>query len=230
VWKPLQFVALLCAATLATAQSITVTGSVVITRSAKSKPDNSNAVVWLQALQPGNAAQAKKTFTVTQKDKLFDPHVLAVPTGSFVAFPNFDPFFHNVFSMFDGKRFDLGLYEAGTSRTAVFNKPGVCYIFCNIHPEMSAIIVVVDTPHYTTTNLSGKFSFAGVAPGQYSLTVWHERAQPASAKEFPRMVTISAEYTELAPIKLTDSGQLSIPHKNKYGRDYDAPASNPNYR
>jgi hypothetical protein len=147
-----------------------------------------------------------------------------------VAFPNFDPFFHNVFSMFDGRRFDLGLYEAGASRTVGFPKVGVCYIFCNIHPEMSAIIVVVDTNHYTVTDASGKFSFAGVAPGQYRLSVWHERAQAGSANEFPKLVTIGPGSSDLEPIRLTDSGKLTVTHKNKYGRDYDVNSGNGTYR
>ena len=216
-------------AAAAAAQSITVTGSVVITRTGKTKGDNSGAVVSLTPTGM-TAPQPKKTFTIMQKDKRFDPHVLAIPAGSQVAFPNFDPFFHNVFSMFDGRRFDLGLYEAGASRTALFPRVGVCYIFCNIHPEMTAIIVVVDTPYYTITDASGHFSFSNVAPGQYRLDVWHERAQSNTPAEFPRMVMVSPTIPDLDPIKLIDSGKLTVTHKNKYGRDYDTPSTGPSYR
>ena len=157
----------LLAAPLACAQTLTLTGTVNIARPARVKPDHSGAVISLQAM-PAVAGAGKQqppaTYTVVQKDKLFDPHVLAVPVGSLVAFPNFDPFFHNVFSMFDGRRFDLGLYEAGASRTAAFPKAGVCYIFCNIHPEMTAVIVVVDTPYVVVSNASGKFSIPNVPP------------------------------------------------------------------
>ena len=83
-----------------------------------------------------------------QKDKTFTPHLLVIPTGSTVDFPNLDPFFHNVFSEFNGKRFDLGLYESGSSRTVHFDHDGVSYIFCNIHPEMSAVIVTLSTPYF----------------------------------------------------------------------------------
>ena len=78
-----------------------------------------------------------------QKNKAFEPHLLVVTIGSNVEFPNDDPWFHNVFSLFNGKRFDLGLYEAGTTRTVHFEREGVSYIFCNIHPEMSAVVVVL---------------------------------------------------------------------------------------
>lgn len=220
-------------ASLAYGQTVTVTGSVNITRPAKAKADHSGLVVSLQAMPAVAGAgkhQPPATFTVVQKDKLFDPHVLAVPVGSLVAFPNFDPFFHNVFSMFDGRRFDLGLYEAGASRTAAFPKAGVCYIFCNIHPEMTAVIVVVDTPYVVVTNTSGKFTIPNVPAGRYRVTVWHERAQLATKGEYPHDVTISAETASLGVIQFVDSGQLTVPHKNKYGRDYDSPSNGPNYK
>ena len=89
---------------------------------------------------------------LVQKNKSFEPHILVVPAGSMVEFPNRDPFFHNVFSLFEGKRFDLGLYEAGTSRMVRFDRPGISYIFCNIHPEMSAVVITMATPLYAISN------------------------------------------------------------------------------
>jgi plastocyanin len=88
------------------------------------------------------------SFTLLQKNKMFTPHLLVVPVGSSVAFPNADPFFHNVFSLFDGRRFDLGLYEAGSTRSVVFSREGVSYIFCDIHSEMSAVVIALATPYY----------------------------------------------------------------------------------
>ena len=81
---------------------------------------------------------------------MFTPHLLVVPVGATVAFPNADPFFHNVFSLFDGKRFDLGLYEAGSSRNVHFERKGISYIFCNIHPQMAAIVIALTTPLWAT--------------------------------------------------------------------------------
>jgi hypothetical protein len=89
---------------------------------------------------PASPAQTPR---LVQKNKSFEPHILVIPAGSMVEFPNHDPFFHNVFSLFEGKRFDLGLYEAGTSRMVRFDRPGISYIFCNIHPEMSAVIITL---------------------------------------------------------------------------------------
>src|ERR1700753_2875850 len=133
---------------LVCAETVDVTFRVSVTRgdTAKDKqPDASGAVVWLTpADQVSGYAPAKPGhYRLVQKDKHFTPHLLVIPTGSTVDFPNQDPFFHNVFSLFDGKRFDLGLYESGTSRGVHFNRDGVSYIFCNIHPEMSAIVVTL---------------------------------------------------------------------------------------
>src|SRR5438105_8071446 len=89
-----------------------------------------------------------KRYALLQKNRMFTPHLLVIPVGSIVDFPNADPFFHNVFSLFDGKRFDLGLYEAGSDKQVTFSREGVSYIFCNIHPEMSAVVVALSTSLY----------------------------------------------------------------------------------
>jgi len=221
-------------------QAVTVTGSVSVIREAANvggKLDNANAVVWLKPasgamnrLLDAPSPPSRPHFKIVQHHKRFEPHVLAVPAGAVVDFPNLDPFFHNVFSMFDGKRFDLGLYESGTSHGATFDTAGVCYIFCNIHPEMSAAVVVLDTPYYAVSNAAGEFSIPNVVPGRYFLFVWHERGKPQSAGEFPRDITIAAENATIRTIRLIDSGQLLVPHKNKYGRDYDPPKSGPVYK
>jgi plastocyanin len=209
-------------------QTVTFTGivSVVAGSGAKSgKVDNSNAVVWLK-LKAGSAARPTSNaprphFKILQEHKRFEPHILAIPAGSVVDFPNLDPFFHNVFSMFDGKRFDLGLYEAGASHAVTFDSPGICYIFCNIHPEMSGAIIVVDSPYFTMSNQAGAFSIPNVPPGVYLLSVWHERGKSENPNEYPREVTISLDKASLPPIRLVDAGELLANHKNKYGHDYD---------
>jgi len=211
-------------------QTASVSGEVLLMRKGALAPDHSGAVVWLEALDAKVHAKPG-SFQMNQKDKRFDPHVLAVPLGSTVAFPNLDPFFHNVFSLFDGRRFDLGLYEAGASRSVTFPREGVCYIFCNIHPEMSAVIVVVDTPYYAVTGPKGVFSIDGVPAGRYRLTVWHQRGKPVNAGEIPVEVQVPAGGLRLGTVHLAESGPLIPPHKNKYGKDYDTtPAPKPLYQ
>ena len=163
---------------------------------------------------------------LTQKNKTFEPHLLVVTRGSTVDFPNHDPWFHNVFSLFNGKRFDLGLYEAGTSRTVHFDREGVSFIFCNIHPEMSAVVVVLNSPYFATTNKQGDFTIPDVPAGRYMLHVWNESAQPATLQALSHEVQVSDSSHSLGTIRVEVTRAASIPHKNKYGQDYEPPSPN----
>jgi plastocyanin len=233
---------ILLAGSLSSSQvpGVSVNGTVSVVRESgpgTDKSDSSGAVVWLKPvsdtsgpLADGPGSSARTRFKIVQQHKRFDPHVLAIPAGSVVDFPNLDPFFHNVFSMFDGKRFDLGLYEAGASHSVTFDRAGIVYIFCNIHPEMSAVVVVTDTPYYATSDKAGHFSISHVPPGRYLVTVWHERGKTEVTGTLPRQVTITQENASLPMIRLIDSGQLVAPHKNKYGHDYDQKSSSPIYK
>ena len=217
------------------AQLLTVKGVVNIERKAQRIPNSKDAVVWLKPLDPKADAPTAATplarrTKIMQQHKHFDPHLLAVQLGTVVDFPNLDPFFHNVFSLFDGKRFDLGLYEAGSSRSVTFTHPGVCFIFCNIHPEMSAIVLVVDTPYFAVSGRNGEIRMENVPPGRYSVSVWHERAKPERPTDFPHEVVLSAANATLSGIRLIDAGQIAPPHKNKYDRDYDPQAPGTGYR
>jgi len=211
------------------AQSLTVTGRVTYVAEAKGHEpaDNANAVVWLTPLKeaagPAEIQNQPATgrFRLLQKNKRFAPHILVVPVGAVVEFPNDDPFFHNVFSMFEGKRFDLGLYEAGSTRTVTFNQPGVSYIFCNIHPEMSAVVIATSTPYYGVSNAAGEVAISGVPAGRYQLKVWSERCLPEALKALAREVAVSTQSSSLGALRLPESGLLLRKHKNKYGRDYD---------
>ncbi len=108
---------------------------------------------------------------VCEKNKRFTPNVLAVTVGTEIEFLNQDPFFHDVFSIYHGKPLDLGLYESGTSRKVLFTQPGVSYIFCNIHPEISAAVTVLRTPHFAITGMDGSFRISHLTPGQYKVGV-----------------------------------------------------------
>ncbi len=163
---------------------------------------------------------------LVQKNKSFEPHILVVPVGSMVEFPNHDPFFHNVFSLFEGKRFDLGLYEAGTTRTVRFDRLGISYIFCNIHPEMSAVVITMATPLYAISNRDGQLSLAGVPYGRYMLHVWSEGMGPENAQPLTREITIAENASSLGVIRVPEANGQRMAHKNKYGRDYDEPTPN----
>jgi hypothetical protein len=151
---------------------------------------------------------------------MFSPHLLVVPTGSSVEFPNQDPFFHNVFSLFNGKRFDLGLYESGTSRAVRFDREGVSYIFCNIHPEMGAVVLALSTPYYSVSTGAGGVAIRGVPPGSYRLHVWSEGAQSANPVDAERIVLVGTAPVNLGEIALQAAADPMEHHKNKFGDDY----------
>jgi plastocyanin len=184
-------------------------------------------VVWLTPA-PGSEVLLEpptsrgSTATLVQKNKSFEPRLLVVPAGTMVEFPNHDPFFHNVFSLFEGKRFDLGLYEAGTSRSVRFDRPGISYIFCNIHPEMSAVVITMGTPLYATASDAGEISIANVPYGRYILHAWSEGLGPDDPPE-TKEITLDAGALSLGAIPIHPASGPRIVHKNKYGRDYDQP-------
>jgi plastocyanin len=195
-------------------------------------PNAANVVVWLSPLKPGAVAPVMQLrqvpYRLVQKDKMFTPHLLVVPTGSQVEFPNQDPFFHNVFSLFNGKRFDLGLYESGTSRSVRFDREGVSYIFCNIHPEMGAIVLALSTPYYGISSENGIVAIHNVPPGSYRLSVWSENGQLANGATSQRIVQVLAEPVHLGEIPLQTITDPLADHKNKFGEDYE-PIPSPKY-
>jgi len=158
-------------------------------------------------------------FRMEQKSKSFHPHLLVIPLGSTVEFPNLDPFFHNVFSQFNGKRFDLGLYEAGSTRVVHFDHEGVSYIFCNIHSEMAAVIVTVHTPYFGTATRSGVIHVRDVPAGDYEMHLWAEGADPKELQDLSRRVHIGASQRDLGTVQVYVTGSLAD-HKNKFGEDY----------
>jgi len=197
-------------------------------KSANPAPDASEIVVWLNPLDAGTKSEAAdasihKKVQLVQRNKTFQPHVLVVPVGTVVDFPNRDPFFHNVFSLFDGKRFDLGLYEAGASNSVRFDRLGVSFLFCNIHPEMSAVVVAVDTPYYSLSDRKGTLTIQNVPDGKYELHVWYERSLPDDLRNLTRTVTIAARERDLGTINVPENPSFTPAHKNKYGQDYTPP-------
>lgn len=150
------------------------------------KSENANVVIYLEldearALASGAGPSHPKPVMV-QRDEQFKPHVLPILAGTTVDFPNEDDVFHNVFSLSGTRTFDLPKYPAGSSRSVTFPRPGVVNVFCHIHADMSAVILVRDNPYYATPDTTGAFSLDGIPPGDYRIVAWHERIKPVSMK------------------------------------------------
>ena len=135
-----------------------------------------HAVVWLTA--SGATAAPEEKVVLDQRNLAFDPFVLAVRVGTTVEFPNNDKVFHNVFSFRDGKKFDLGMYPKGAVKRIAFDKPGLARLFCNIHPNMAAYVMTVDSPYFAVSNENGMFTIAGVPTGTYTYHAWRPGGQP----------------------------------------------------
>ena len=217
-WIAIALFTLSCSAL---AQEANVTGNIVVARNGKRLRSAAGAVVWLTPTHGEAPKPSERVFRLTQRNKRFEPHLLVVPVGAAVLFPNQDPFFHNVFSVYEGTRFDLGLYESGSAKEVRFTRPGPSYIFCNIHPEMAAIIMVMTTPYYATTNAEGDYSIEGVPSGEYEFSVWYENAVPEELKQLQRRVTVTRSTTTLEPVTVVAASSLAENHKNKYGQDYE---------
>src|SRR5918993_265518 len=137
-----------------------------------------HAIVWLAA--SGAPADPPQNVVLDQRNLAFVPHVLVVRVGTTVDFPNNDKVFHNVFSFRDGKKFDLGMYPLGTTKSIVFDRPGLARLFCNIHPKMAAYVMAVDTPFYAVSGQQGAFTIPAVPPGRYTYHAWRAGTQPLS--------------------------------------------------
>jgi len=126
----------------------------------------------------GAAPPRTGRLVMRQEGLTFVPHVLAIPKGSTVDFPNGDSIFHNVFSLSKAVSFDLGRYPKGSSKSVRFDRSGIVKVFCHIHSDMSGVIVVLDNPFFAVPDARGHYSIDGVPPGTYRIMAWHERARP----------------------------------------------------
>ncbi len=219
----------LCAAALPPAGSATLTGRVNLASSqspsVRKRLDYSGVVVWLEPLEPGARAAAASTrpgrrVRMVQKNKTFSPHILAIAAGTTVDFPNYDPIFHNAFSNYDGQLFDVGLYAPGRTQSVLFYREGIVRVFCNIHPEMSAVIVVLKSDYFGVSGPRGQFQITNIPAGSYRLKLFHERATEQTLAALARTIEVPPEGLTLAPITVSESGYLPVPHKNKFGHDY----------
>lgn len=197
----------------------TIRGEVTLTDGAAGKTQpGARAVVYAEPLD-GVAPKRPGRFTLTQKGKAFSPRLLVVPVGSTVDFPNEDLIFHNVFSLSTPAPFDLGLYRAGASKSRTFAQAGLYRVFCNIHPQMTALIAVVPTSHMATTDAAGAFSLE-LPAGRYRVTAVSERGAVGAQPQQVNAGETGAESVTL----LVDESQVPVKHKNKFGQDYAADA------
>jgi len=206
-------------------RSATVSGKVELAFSqdpnVRKHLDYSGVVLWLEPVAGAVAMPAASRHAeMLQKNKTFSPHVLAISVGTTVDFPNRDFIFHNAFSNYNGEAFDIGLYPPRTTKSTVFSRAGVVRVFCNIHPTMSAVIVVLKSPYFSVSDRNGAVQISGVPPGSYRLHVFHERATEQTLEALSRIVEVSSDGLQLPAISVSESGYLQLPHKNKFGKDY----------
>lgn len=183
-------------------------------------PAAATTVVYAESLDGPTPARPGH-YRLAQKNKSFVPHILAIPAGSTVDFPNLDPIFHNVFSLSRPGPFDLGLYRAGDSKSHVFPQPATYNVFCNIHPQMSAVILVLPTSFITETDNTGNYRL-NLPPGHYRVTAWSEGSKPVAVP-----VTVSALPVTVSELTLDVQSFQIPPHKNKYGQDYSTTVYDP---
>lgn len=212
------FPILIFAALRATGVATQVSGAIKVNGQGDRAP--STIVIYAEPLDRSIPSKLGR-FKLTQQNKSFNPRVLAVPSGSTVDFPNLDPIFHNVFSLSRPASFDLGLYRAGASKSRVFAEPATYRIFCNIHPQMTAVVLILPTPYITQRDGAGAYRL-DLPAGRYRLTAWSERAPSASTE-----ITIAEDGSSIPDLTLDESKYVELPHKNKFGQDYPKSAYDP---
>lgn len=183
--------------------------------------DVDEAVVWWVPESAARAAPPLRVDVNTQR-RQFSPRTLIVSPGSTVRFPNADPIRHNVFSVSPGNRFDLGLYGRGPGRSHTFRQPGLVRIFCNVHRQMAAWVLVLETPFHAVVAADGSFEMSGLPSGPGTLHVWHPRAvEWSSALVLPTAPPI---------IELDAAHSAVQDHLNKFGRPYPEAPDDGSYR
>jgi plastocyanin len=204
---------------LSAAPTADLVGRVEILDKDKKRTPGAHTVVWIPGLTPASApptAGAPVMPTMASQDKRFAPHVLAVSAGTEIAFPNRDPIFHNVFSLTPENKFDLGLYRKGAAKSVRMTTPALVRIYCNIHADMAAFVLVLDRATFGVTDADGGYRLPAIPAGQYAVHIWNERTG-----EQTRAVTIDAAGPPARLDVLLDASAYQLQaHTNKYGRAY----------
>lgn len=189
-----------------------VAGTIKVVRNGKTKRDASEIVVYVVGFkQP----PPKTVPALAQRSRQFVPRVLPITSGQKVDFPNFDKFFHNVFSLSKARKFDLGQYKAGKSKRKTFPRKGIVEVYCNIHPDMTATILVLPNRAFAVTDSAGKFQISGIPPGQHTAFAYSRRAvRPVRAK-----ITVADDRTTTLNLTIVEDKKPAA-HRNKYGEAY----------
>jgi len=191
-----------------------LTGNIGFVTKRGQRPLVNETLVWLEPAAGKIVRRAPQSVQMTTRNKMLVPHVLAIPVGSTVAFPNDDPISHNLFSLSSGNAFDLGLYRKGAGKTERFDTAGIVNVYCNVHPNMSAVIHVMSTPYYGFADANGRYAF-DVPPGRYRLVAWNEQGGMSAT-----VIDVGAAGTAMAALTIDSRNFRAGSHMNKLGRAY----------
>lgn len=193
-----------------------VTGQIsILERPGDKTEDLGNTVVYLDLPAGAKAKVTPVSKSMPLQSRNFATHVMVVPMGSKIAFPNQDPFSHNVFSKAPQGGFDTDLYGRGKTKDNVFKEAGVYPLYCNVHPRMTAFVIAVKTPYYTQAGNDGRFSIANVPAGTYALHIWHERGGQKTDT-----IDVAASGFAVPAVRLDARTYKYVQHKDKNGKDY----------
>jgi plastocyanin len=198
-----------------------VTGKIAFVTKRGQNPVAAETLVWVEPASGRAPRATPSTFQIVTRNKTLVPHVLAIPAGSTVAFPNDDPISHNLFSLSSNNAFDLGLYRKGAGKSQKFDTPGIVNVYCNVHPNMSAVIQVMATPYFAFADGNGNFTVNNVPAGKYRLVAWNEQGGQA---DVPLEIS-GASAPSAITLTLDSRNYRATQHMDKAGKPYKAPSS-----
>ena len=173
-----------------------------------------DVVVYVDGVRAPGGSSAETRQRIVMENKAFSPRLQVIPMGGEVSFPNRDEILHNAFSLSPGNRFDLGLYKSGASKSQQFEAPGVVRLYCNIHPQMSAFVLVVENPYFARVAADGTYRIPDVPPGVYTVKAWHEKG--AAEKR----VMVGEQGAQDVDFQIDARRFKPKPHLNKFGKPY----------
>ena len=203
------------------AHAAIVSGKINFVSKRGQNPVVSETLVWLEPAGGKVIKKSPATFQMMTRGKMLIPHVMAIPVGSTVEFPNDDPISHNLFSLSSSNSFDLGLYRRGAGKSHKFDTPGLVNVYCNVHPNMSSVIQVMATPHYVFADPSGNYALTDVPPGKYKLTAWNEQGGQIDT---PVEVSNAGAVSGNLSVTLDSRNYRATQHTDKLGKPYQAPS------